>query len=176
MLKIECIVNGDLEENCYIIHNNKCALIIDPGDEGKRIIKKIDTLKLKVLGILITHYHFDHIGALDEIKEKYKSAIIYDYKSSTHNEIECFKFKKINNFGHTMDSCSFLFERENIMFTGDFVFYESIGNYIEENEIIMFNSLKEFVKLKDDIKIYPGHGLSSSVGFEKRNNYFLRGI
>lgn len=176
MLKIECLVTGDLKEKCYIIHNNRYALIIDPGDEGKRIIDKIEKLKLEVLGILITHYHFDHIGALDEVKNKYKSAKIYDYKSSIDNEIDCFKFKKINNFGHTMDSCSFFFEKENIMFTGDFVFYETIGNYEEENEIEMFKSLKEFIKLNDDIKLYPGHGQASTVGHEKEYNYYLRGI
>ena len=75
-----------------------------------------------------------------------------------------------------MDSSSFLFEKEKIMFTGDFVFYETIGNYDKENEKEMFNSLKEFIKLNDNIKIYPGHGPSSSVGYEKQNNYYLRGI
>lgn len=176
MLKVICIINGYLEENCYVIYKDKYALIVDPGSEAEKIIKKIEELKVNVCGILITHYHFDHIGALEDIKNKYKSAIIVDYKSKENNEIECFKFKKINNFGHTMDSCSFLFEKENIMFTGDFIFYETIGNYNEENERIMFDSLKEFVKLKDSIKIYPGHGPSSSIGYEKEHNYFLRGI
>ena len=42
MLKVACIVNGYLEENCYIIHNDKDALIIDPGSEGKHIIEFIE--------------------------------------------------------------------------------------------------------------------------------------
>ena len=176
MLKVETIINGDLEENCYVIHNDKYALIVDPGSEENRIIKEIDGIKLKVVGILITHYHFDHIGALDKVKEHYKSAKLFDYKSSDDNEIECFKFKKINNFGHTMDSCSFLFEKEKIMFDGDFVFFETIGNYDEENEVEMFKSLKEFVKLDDSTTVYPGHGPKPSVGYEKEYNYFLRGI
>lgn len=176
MLKVETIINGDLEENCYVIHNDKYALIVDPGSEENRIIKKIDSIKLEVVGILITHYHFDHIGALEKVKEHYKSAKLFDYKSSYDNEIECFKFKKINNFGHTMDSCSFLFEKEKIMFDGDFVFFETIGNYDEENEVEMFNSLKEFVKLDDNITVYPGHGPKTNVGYEKEYNYFLRGI
>ena len=175
MIKVACIVNGYLEENCYIIHNDKHALIVDPGSESNKIIKEINNLKLEVSGILITHYHFDHIGALDDIKKQY-NVTIYDYKSSIDNKVDCFKFKKINNFGHTMDSCSFLFEEDNIMFTGDFVFFETVGNYDDENENVMFNSLKEFIKLNDNIKIYPGHGQSSSVGYEKEYNYFLRGI
>ncbi len=176
MLKVTCIVNGYLEENCYIIHNNKYALIVDPGSEEEKIIQTINKLNIEVKGILITHYHFDHIGVLDEIKNKYKNAIVIDYTSPIKNKIFNFEFKKINNFGHTMDSCSFLFEKERIMFTGDFIFNDSIGRYDEENEIEMFKSLKEFVKLNDDIKIYPGHGPSTNVGYEKKNNYFLRGI
>ena len=174
MLNIICIVNGDLEENCYIIHNKSYAMIIDPGSEANKIINKIGNLD--VIGILITHYHYDHIGALDDIKNKYNGAKIFDYTSHNYNELECFKFKKINNFGHTMDSCSFLFENENIMFTGDFVFYRTIGNYDIENEEEMLKSLKNFIKLNDNIIIYPGHGPSSNIGYEKRNNYFLRGI
>ena len=176
MIKVNVIVNGYLEENCYIVENNNECLIVDPGSESNRIIEKIENLKLKVKGILITHYHFDHIGALDEIKNKYKNALVFDYNSSNNIKIGSFEFKKINNFGHTMDSSSFLFEKDNIMFTGDFVFYETIGNYDKENEKEMFNSLKEFIKLNDNIKIYPGHGPSSSVGYEKQNNYYLRGI
>lgn len=174
MIKITTVVNGYLEENCYIIQKDNDALIVDPGSESEKIIKAIG--KLNVIGILITHYHFDHIGALDEIKDKYKDALLFDYNSPNIIKIGNFKLKKINNFGHTMDSCSFLFESENVMFTGDFIFYESIGKYDEENEIEMFKSLKEFTKLKDDIKIYPGHGPSTNVGYEKRHNYFLRGI
>lgn len=176
MLNIKCIVNGYLNENCYIVEKDNHALIIDPGSDGIKIIDYIESLNLQVDGILITHYHFDHVGALQSIENKYKDTIKIDYNSPNNNEIGCFKFKKINNFGHTMDSCSFLFYDENIMFTGDFVFNESIGKYDFENEKEMISSLKRFVKLNDDIVIYPGHGPSSTVGHEKKYNYFLRGI
>ncbi len=176
MLKVFCIVNGYLEENCYIIENNNHALIVDPGSESEKIINKINGLNLEVDGILITHYHFDHVGALDEIKNVYNSVKVYDYNSFSEINLKNFKFKKINNFGHTMDSCSFLFKNDKIMFTGDFIFYESIGKYDLENESIMYKSLKEFIKLDDDIMIYPGHGEPSSVEHEKKYNYFIRGI
>ena len=176
MLNILCIVNGYLEENCYIIHNNKNALIVDPGSEEDRIIEIINKYNLNVVGILITHYHFDHVGALDQIKEKYKDAIIVDYKSKNDLTIKDFEFKKIENYGHTLDSVSYYFEKNKIMFTGDFVFRNSIGKYDYENEEIMFKSLKKFKLFDDDIIIYPGHGDSSTIGYEKRFNYFLRGL
>ena len=176
MLKVLCIVNGYLEENCYIIHNGKSALIVDPGSESEKIINEIDKHKLNVVGILITHYHFDHIGALEDIKNKYNISDVIDYKSNKKVKIDDFKFEIIENYGHTMDSVSFYFRKEKIMFTGDFVFYGSIGKYDEENEYIMFDNLKKFKSFDDDIIIYPGHGPSSNIGYEKKYNYFLRGL
>ena len=174
MLNVECIVNGILEENCYIIHDKKNALIVDPGSQAIKIINKINELKVSVKGILITHHHFDHVGALEEVKNLYKVDVI-DFENKK-NKIGSFKFKIIENFGHTLDSVSYLFSEDKIMFTGDFVFRDSIGKYDDENEYIMFVSLKKFTKLDDDIVIYPGHGPSSTVGYEKRYNYFLRGM
>ena len=173
MLNIICIVNGYLEENCYILYYNKNALIIDPGSESNRIIAKIEELKLNVVGVLITHSHFDHIGALNDIVNKYKCIVV-----NNENRIEKlneFNFKIIENYGHTMDSISFLFEKDKVMFTGDFVFKETIGNYDMKNENIMISSLKKFKLLNKDIIIYPGHGDKTSVDYELKNNPYLRG-
>ena len=173
-MKIICIVNGDLFENCYIVHNNKEALIIDPGSEKDKIFKTIEELKIKVVGILVTHYHFDHVLCLDDIQKKYNVPII-DFKNRI-NKIKSFSFEIIENYGHTMDSVSFYFKKDKIMFTGDFVFKDSIGKYDYDKEDIMFENLKRFCNYDNDIVIYPGHGSSSTIGYEKENNYFLRGI
>ena len=174
MLKIITIINGYLEENCYLIVKDKSALIVDPGSESDKIIDKISSLELNIKGILITHSHFDHIGALDEVKNKYKVEVI-DFNNNKEN-IAPFKYRIIENPGHTLDSISFYFYEDNIMFTGDFVFKESIGNYEYENEILMYSSLKEFKKLDKNIIIYPGHGDKTNVEYELKNNLFLRGI
>ena len=175
-MNIDCITNGLLLENCYIISDkDRNAIIIDPGMELDKITSFIDNNHLKVVCVLVTHYHFDHVTILDEIINKYKCKVI-DYKSEKNNKIKSFNFAVIENYGHTMDSVSFYFKKEKVMFTGDFIFKESIGKYNFEDEEIMINSLKSFCKLDDDIVIYPGHGESSTVGYEKENNYFLRGI
>ena len=109
MLEVECIVNGILEENCYIIHDNKNALIVDPGSQGIKIINKINELKVSVKAILITHYHFDHTGALEEMKNHYNVDVI-DFENKKNNS--GFEFKIIENFGHTLDSVSYLFEKD----------------------------------------------------------------
>jgi len=173
-MKIERIVNGYLEENCYIIYNNlnEC-LIIDPGSEGEKIEKFIKEKKLNVISFLITHYHFDHIGALEYLKEKYNCKI-NDYKNVGDIKISSFKFKVIQNFGHTLDSCSFYFYNENVMFTGDFIFKDTIGNYDFKNKKYMLDSLKEFKNIDKDIKIYPGHYDETSVFYEHKNNIYLK--
>ena len=174
MLKIITVVTGYLEENCYILHNDKDALIIDPGDDSNKIIDAIGNLN--VLGILITHYHFDHVGALDDIKSKYKKAKLVDFKSNKDQTIGDFKFKIIENFGHTMDSVSYYFEDDKKLFCGDFVFRESIGRFEMEDMPIMLDSLEKFKKLDRDIKVYPGHGEYTEVGYELDHNPFMKGI
>ena len=120
-MKIGKVVVGQLEENCYIIVIDDKCLVVDPGAEANKIIDEIGDLK--VLGILITHRHPDHIGALDKIKEKYK-VDIYDFNSCEEKEynIGPFKFSVIFNPGHTKDSISFYFKKDKMMFVGDFVF------------------------------------------------------
>ena len=174
MLKIITVVTGYLEENCYILHNDKDALIIDPGDDSNKIIDAIGNLN--VLGILITHYHFDHVGALDDIKSKYNKAKLIDFKSNKDQTIGNFKFKIIENFGHTMDSVSYYFEDDKKLFCGDFVFRESIGRFEMEDMPIMLDSLEKFKKLDRDIKVYPGHGEYTEVGYELDHNPFMKGI
>ena len=67
-MKIDRVIVGDLCTNCYILSiDNKC-LIIDPGDEYKKIEEVIDGKD--IIGIIITHYHFDHVGALKYFDKK----------------------------------------------------------------------------------------------------------
>lgn len=69
----EQIPLGPLQTNCYIITNNrKDCLIVDPGEEGKKLINHLEQRRLKPQAILLTHAHFDHIGAVDAVREKYK--------------------------------------------------------------------------------------------------------
>lgn len=64
---------GPLQTNCYVLSNDSQECIIfDPGEEEAKLIQYIQTKKLKPLAVLLTHAHFDHIGALDEIREFFK--------------------------------------------------------------------------------------------------------
>ena len=81
-----------------------------------------------------------------------------------------FNYEIIKTPGHTDDSISFYFKEDNIMFTGDFLFYHTIGRCDLENSNIldMKNSLNLISSYSDDIKIYPGHGKDTLLGKEKK--------
>ena len=163
-MKVENIKVGYLEENCYVISSENECLVVDPGDEFDKI-KKLKGNKI-VLACLITHYHFDHIGCIDDIKNEYSCNII-DYKSNKLQKIGPFDFEVIENKGHTNDSVSFYFKDENIMFVGDFIFKETIGRCDlkggDFNE--MLKSLEKLKKYDDDIVLYPGHNERTTLGY-----------
>ncbi|WP_445490439.1 MBL fold metallo-hydrolase [Niallia sp. 03133] len=63
---------GPLQTNCYLVWNeNKNCLVIDPGDNGKKLLSIISKLELTPVAILLTHAHFDHIGAVESVRTEY---------------------------------------------------------------------------------------------------------
>ncbi len=65
---IDRIVTGQIQENTYILSQGNAAVIIDPGDEAPRLIDHITKNNLKPEAILLTHAHFDHVGAVQELR------------------------------------------------------------------------------------------------------------
>ncbi|WP_239769660.1 MBL fold metallo-hydrolase [Mammaliicoccus sp. P-M57] len=70
-MKVHSYALGIVETNCYIIEGDKELLVIDPGDNGQFINKRIEKFNKKLSGILLTHAHFDHIGGIDDVVKKY---------------------------------------------------------------------------------------------------------
>lgn len=71
MLKIERIPTGAIQENCYLIYNETALLIIDPGAEAEKIAALIKKNDATPIAILLTHTHYDHIGAVEELRHHY---------------------------------------------------------------------------------------------------------
>ena len=172
-MKIKKIITGSLQENCYILLIDNNCLVVDPGDDFDLIKKEIKDYNL--LGILITHHHFDHVGALDDLL-KYKKVPVYDFNlTDTEYNIDKFNFKIIKTPGHTSDSVTFYFLNDNIMFVGDFVFKGTIGrtDLPTGNNIEMEESINKIKQYNKNIIIYPGHGESTTIENEIKYNYFF---
>ena len=173
-MNIKKIETGYLKENCYIIFKDNCCLVVDPGDDYYKIKKEIENKN--VLAVLITHYHFAHIGALQDILEEY-NPIVLDYKSDKKQNIGPFKFEIIDTKGHKEDAVTYYFKEDKIMFTGDFLFKETIGRCDLDGGNLkgMLNSLNKIKKYDNSITIYPGHGDCTTLEYEIKNNPYLKG-
>lgn len=173
-MKIKRIEVGFLKTNCYILDNDKNCIIIDPGDEEAKIIKEIGYSK--PIGIIITHYHFDHIGALKSIKNKYNIPI-YDINNLKEgmNDIDNLSFEVIYTKGHDNTCITIYFDKEKVMFSGDFLFKDDIGRIDLEksNKRDMLSSIEKIKSYPNDILVYPGHGEETNLGYEKENNYYF---
>ena len=209
-INIKLIPTGKWKENCYIISNSiGDALIIDPGDDKQKIEKYLDSNDFNVSAILNTHAHYDHIGAVKYLKDKYhipfflhsadekllKTANLYiklfdglglikipsvDYFYDQYNVqdvIDSFKVEVIFTPGHTQGSvCLFI---DDCLFTGDTLLNGKIGrtDLPGGNEQVLNESLKIISKMPNQTNIYPGHGTSSTVGYELQyNNKFIQAI
>lgn len=175
-MKINTVVTGFLEENCYVIKDdkNKECLVIDPGADFENIKKEIGDYK--VLNVLLTHDHFDHVGALREVMNEYKVDVLdFDNLEEKEYVIGSFSFKVIFTPGHTSNSISFYFEKEKVMFTGDFLFEGTIGRTdLPTGDLSsMQKSLDAIKKYPHDITIYPGHGDMSILEKEFVNNPYF---
>lgn len=72
MLNIRTFPLGPLQTNCYVVTNKeKQCLIFDPGEQGDALIKELRRLQVKPLAIILTHAHFDHIGAVDVVRDTF---------------------------------------------------------------------------------------------------------
>lgn len=174
-MQVKTVVTGYLDENCYLIIQNGSCLVVDPGDDYNKIREEIGDNK--VLGVLITHSHFDHIGALRNFLTKRSIKI---FKRSNLEEkdytIGDFHFRCIYTPGHSKDSVTYYFEDENIMFIGDFIFRESIGrtDLPGGSDTEMKESIEKILQYPDSTVLYPGHNESTTLEYEKENNPFLQ--
>lgn len=203
---IKCVlVNGYIPENTYFYVNDKTnhCFLIDPGYEGKRLLDIANKNNYIIDKIILTHGHFDHIGAINEIRknidievyayidsEKYltnsyynlsrflggEEVIINDVKYFRDGDIlsldDGFSVKVIHTPGHTEDSCVFYSEKDKVLFSGDTLFNNGIGNtsFPGGNYDTLISSIKNrILTLDDEVKVYPGHGDETSIRSEKIN-------
>lgn len=174
-MEIKKVVTGYLDENCYLLIKNGTCLVVDPGDDFFKIKEEIGDNK--VLGVLITHSHVDHIGALRNFLTK-KSIKIFKRSNVLEQEYTLgdFTFKGIHTPGHSKDSITFYFPEIGAMFIGDFIFKDSIGrvDLPGGSESEMRESIRKIKEYDENTILYPGHNEETTLGREIKNNPYLK--
>ena len=161
-----------LQDNySYLIidKNNLKACVVDPS-EASPIINFVEKKKLKLVYILNTHHHYDHVGGNLELKRKYNSKVIGFKEDKKRipgidilvedNQIwneDNFEAKVYHVPGHTSGHIAFHFFKEKKLFIGDTLFSLGCGRIFEGTNEEMFNSLNKIKKIPDDTEIYCGH-------------------
>ena len=205
-MQIKVVNTGSIAENCYLVCRNSKLFIIDPGADAGKIIEAAGAFEFSMAEILLTHAHADHIGAVSEVKKALNAASVrlkaednfiyfdpdnafYPFIPAAENlpepedYVSCSDYTAIATAGHTPGGVSLLFEDEKTgelhLFSGDTLFAGSIGrtDFAGGSMTTMKKTLEKLVRmLADHVIIHPGHGPSSTIGTEKKNNAYLNGI
>lgn len=203
-MKIKRIDLGFGRCNTYIIFDEKSGdgVMVDPGGFAEKLIAETAGVNIKY--IILTHAHFDHIGALEKVAQITGAPVVaYEDEAASLTDVKynlCslagvpenkkgaditvsdgetlqvgdVMLKFIHTPGHTK-GCMCFFAGEKDLITGDTLFAGSIGRTDFEGGSfdVIKKSLAKLCELDDDVKIYPGHGEESTIGFEKMTNPYL---
>ncbi len=197
-MKIQVQPMGPYQTNCYIATIGGKDFIIDPGVDATQWVIKHTT---NPVAILNTHGHFDHVWSNQELKETLNIPLYtpkkdvfllqssemmpdlpasypdFEIEGDAEIEIEGIKIKFRHYPGHC-PGCSTI-EIEDAMFSGDFIFKQSIGrcDFPFSSPQDMKKSLQKFKTIAYDKKVYPGHGEPTSIKVEQANvEYWLNAI
>jgi glyoxylase-like metal-dependent hydrolase (beta-lactamase superfamily II) len=201
---VKTIVVGPLQVNCHIIGDEMTgkAMIIDPGDEPDMILDAVRKKNLTVEYIICTHGHFDHVGAVADIKKETGAKVvlhqgdleIYDSAAElahffgldlepqpapdmfiTEGDnivVGTLSFTINQSPGHSPGGI--VLYGEGIVITGDTLFAGSIGrtDLPGGDDLAIRKSLGWLMSLPEGTAVLCGHGPSSTIGREKRVNPF----
>lgn len=186
-MDIKKITVGELATNCYLLISNNEALIIDPGDQARDILKEINNSRAKAKMIVNTHYHFDHVGANSELKKATGALIaIHELekpfiefvpdiwlKDGDIINVGGVPLKVLGTPGHTPGGVCLI--GSLFLFSGDTLFDGAIGRMDLPGGSIsdMENSLAALDKLiPGGTKVYPGHGETFEYKKGQYQNFF----
>ena len=196
---------GPVQENCHIARRDgaRDAIVIDPGEEAERLLEAIAALELDVKAILLTHTHFDHVGAVAPLARA-TGAPVYcpagevqwlehivtfpgfgPFESYTPEKtvadgdkltLAGFEIDVIGTPGHSIDHVTYSIPAEKAIFSGDVLFQGSVGRTDlpgSDHQTLMDSIARLLETLPDETVVYPGHMGNTTIGRERATNPFL---
>lgn len=195
---------GPLGTNSYILDNGIEALAIDVGGDPADMLAFLSRNNLKLLAILITHRHFDHlygVAALQKVLDVpcylpsgedvlrdseaaqggiWGMPMVPAFSETSLSEgstrIGSFEITVLNTPGHTPGSVSYYIREAGCVFTGDALFYRSVGRTdfpMGDHQKLLASIRENLFTLPPETIVYPGHGPQSSIGDERQHNPFV---
>lgn len=193
---------GQIDTNCYLIGDeteNVCA-VVDPGGSAERVMAMIEKSGLEPQMILLTHGHWDHVGAIPALLERWPDLPVYAHEKElcpagepnphyffpragenqrTYGEgdrlpLGSLTLEVLHTPGHSAGSVVVL--AEDVMLAGDTLFAGSCGrcDLPGGDEGQMLTSLKRLAELAGDYQVCPGHGPLSTLDRERQTNPYMR--
>lgn len=198
-MKIKTLAVGDLATNCYILADevSKLCAVIDPGDEAERILAQVHGEGWQVKYILLTHGHYDHTIAVPALHEALPEAEIYIHQADSHGAggrlfplaaqvddlllydegdtlaLGGLTIEVMNTPGHSLGSV--VLKVGDVLFTGDTLFAGCCGRTDLRGGDYgqMLASLKRLGEMEGDLRVLPGHDISSSLDRERKTNHYM---
>lgn len=188
---------GAYQTNCYLVSqdDSRQCVIIDPGYHPEQIMDRVKAEGKQVQAILLTHGHFDHVGAVRELAAETGCAVylcqedlsmppaftagpLYYTDLYSQGDTLCLaglSFQVLHTPGHTPGSVCLLCEKA--IFSGDTLFRDSCGrtDLPGGNPAAILKSLRHLADLAGDYTVYPGHGPSTSLSYERKYNPYMKG-
>ncbi len=195
-MKIKTLPLGMLQTNCYLVFDDAgTAVVIDPAEEAEKILTAAQQNGAAIAAILLTHGHFDHVGAVRAVAEATHCPVWMHekeltlptsitagelYYTDTYDEGDIVRvgklsFSVLHTPGHTPGSVCL--RCENALFSGDTLFEGSCGrvDFPGGSGREMRLSLRRLSELPETLDVYPGHGGATTIGQEKKFNPYMRG-
>lgn len=194
---------GPLSTNSYIINKNAAAIAIDVGGDPEPMLAYLEKEHLQLKAICITHLHFDHLYGAARLSEATGCQVMVPPGDAPlansesaqggiwgmprvapfnaiplplgATELANMKCVVLETPGHTPGGVSLYFPDEKVVFTGDALFYRSLGrtDFPGGNHQQLLASIKQkLFTLPDDVTVYPGHGPATTIGEERLHNPF----
>ena len=196
MLKVHAMALGAYQTNCYILHDEstKTCCVVDPGYEADTILDKLADLGLTLEAILLTHGHFDHVGAVRELAAETGCDVYIHpdeasmppmltagplyytktYTEGTQLHLAGLDFTVLHTPGHTPGSVCLLVG--DTLLSGDTLFADSCGRTDlpggDWNTIRA--SLRRLASIEANLWVLPGHGGTTQLRDEKKYNPYMR--